>query len=199
VRTSSSDSGCNDSTNERDSRGATTENDGFSVVAATSSTSGLRPPQQRVLLRLREPVHLVDEQHRLLVEPVAAAPGVVDHRAQLADSRRQRRERDEVPVPDARQQPRQRGLTGAGRPVQQHRRRRSALDEAAQRRAGPQQVRLPDHLVQRPRPHPHGQRRGGRRHRGRGRVRFLQVEQAVTTLLAGTHRRPACHRAGRRG
>ena len=50
-----------------------------------------------------------------------------------------------------------------GGPVQQHRRRRAALDEPPQRRTGPQQVPLPDHLVERARTHPHGQR--GRRGR----------------------------------
>jgi len=42
------------------------ENDGFSVVAATSSTTRFSTAQQRVLLGLGESVHLVDEQHGLL-------------------------------------------------------------------------------------------------------------------------------------
>jgi hypothetical protein len=91
--------------------------------------------EQRVLLGLGEAVHLVDEQHGLLAAVVAAAAGVVDDLAQLLHPRAQGGQRHEVPVADAGQQPRDRRLAGPGRPVEQHRRRRAALDQPAQRGA----------------------------------------------------------------
>ena len=51
-----------------------TLNDGFSVVAATRTTEPvLHTGQQAVLLRLGEPVDLVEEQHGLAVVEVALA------------------------------------------------------------------------------------------------------------------------------
>ena len=61
----------------RDSSGEITEKNGFSVVAATRVTQRFSTPgQQGVLLGLGEPVHLVDEQHRLAAaaRPARRAP-----------------------------------------------------------------------------------------------------------------------------
>ena len=113
--------------------------------------------QQRVLLGLGEPVHLVDEQHGLLAVRGRAARDV-DDRAHLLDPGRQRRQRLEPAAGGLRDQRRQRGLTGAGRAVEDDRRRTRALDQAAQRRARLQQVVLADHFVEGRRTHPHRQR-----------------------------------------
>ena len=187
---SSSVSGSRASTSERDSRGETTENDGFSVVAATSSTSRSSTAlEQGVLLGPAEPVDLVDEQHGLL--PAVATPArVVDHGSEVLHARRERGQGDEVPVPCRRsftrsafaphsEEPGERRLPGAGRPVQHDRRRGAALHEPAQRRARRQQVGLPDDLVERARAHPHGQGRAGAAVRLGRRFRLQQVEQAV--------------------
>ena len=67
--------------------------------------------------------------------------------------------RDEPPADRARHQHREGRLAGAGRAVQHQRRRRGALHQPAQRRAGTQQVVLADHLVERGRAHADGERR----------------------------------------
>ena len=69
----------------------------------------------------------------------------------------------------------------------------AALDEPAQRGAGPQQVALADDLVERPGAHADGQRRGrGAARAGRvgdpGGYRVVELEQAV-----GVHQPKACH------
>ena len=69
-----------------------------------------------------------------------------------------RGERHEARVRLGRQQPRQRRLAGAGRPPQDQRRQLARLERAPQQLARPEEVRLADELVQRPRPHPLGQR-----------------------------------------
>ena len=92
--------------------------------------------QQRVLLGLGEPVHLVDEQHGLLAVRGGAARDV-DDGADLLDAGRQRRQRLEPAAGGLRDQRRQRGLAGARRAVEDDRRRARALDQAAQRRTRP--------------------------------------------------------------
>ena len=141
--------------------------------------------QQRVLLGLGEPVHLVDEQHGLLA--VRGRPaGDVDDGADLLDPGRQRRQRLEPAAGRLRDQRRQRRLAGARRAVEDDRRRTRPLDQPAQRRARLQQVVLADDLVEGRRPHPHRQR--GRRAdgasgaAGRGRLAG-DVEQTVGHAL----------------
>ena len=115
--------------------------------------------EQRVLLRLVEAVHLVEEEDRALpalAEPVAGAlEGVAHvlhagaHRAELleglagvgGDGLRQRR------------------LPGARRPPEDHRRQPVALHQGPQRLPRIEQVRLPDDVVEVPRPQPRRQRR----------------------------------------
>ena len=140
---------------------------GFSVVAATSVTQRFSTAgQQRVLLGLGEPVHLVDEQHRLAAGHPALAARLLDDRADVLDAGVDRRELGERPAGRRGHQVGQRRLAGAGRPPEDHRRRPGhpalALDQPAQRRAGDQQVLLADDLVEGARPHPHGQRLVGR-------------------------------------
>ena len=54
--------------------------------------------------------------------------------------------------------PRERRLAGARRPVQDHRVRPPLLDRGAQRRAGAEQMRLSDELLEAARAHAHRQR-----------------------------------------
>ena len=72
----------------------------------------------------------------------------------------------------------ERGLAGAGRPEQDQRHRRVALDQPAQRRARAEQVLLADDLVQGARPHPGGQRRVGSTGAGPGEA--LRLEQVIS-------------------
>ena len=147
---SSSDSGSRVSSSERDSSGEMTEKNGFSVVAPMNVTQRFSTRgQQRVLLGLVEPVHLVDEQHGLRGRSCRARGGPASMAARTsltpavtAESSTKRRlvaPADHVG---------ERGLAGARRPPQEQRHRRVALDQPAQRRAGAEQVPLADHLVQ---------------------------------------------------
>ena len=168
---SSSVSGCSASTSERDSSGETTENDGFSVVAATSSTS------------------------RSSTAPSSASCWVLENRCTSsmnstvccprsragAGRRRSRRAAPSRPT-TARTARRSAGSCRRPHPPARTARSRasvvfpvpggpcSSTDAAAppstSRRSGApgaQQVGLPDDLVERARAHPHGQRRGRRR------------------------------------
>ena len=140
--------------------------------------------QQRVLrlAPLVEPVHLVDEQHRLpaahgqliagLLHRGPAVPlHACHHRGQLHE-----------PAPgDLADHIGERRLAGARRPPQQHRHRRVVVGELAQRRPVPRQVTLADHFIEGARAHPDRQRRGGLL-RFRGGV----VKQAVCLARIGS-------------
>ena len=72
---------------ERLTSGALTSKNGFSVVAPIEHDDPvLDRVQQRVLLRLAEPVDLVDEQDRALPEKAEAVGRRRDGRAQLGDA-----------------------------------------------------------------------------------------------------------------
>ncbi len=123
--------------------------------------------KEDVLLSLGEAVHLVDEEHGLGLPRRDPALGVLDHLAHVLDARGDRREFHE-PAPTG-HEVRERRLARAGRPPQQDGGRGARLlDEAAQGAALGQQVILPHHLVDRPRPHAHrdGARCGGAGHAG---------------------------------
>ena len=130
--------------------------------------------QQRVLLGLGEPVHLVDEQHGLRAVHAQRAAGGVDRGAHVLDPGADRGKLHEATLGHLADHVGQRGLAGARRPPEQQRHRRVVVDQLAERRAGAGQVPLADHLVQGARPHPDGERRG------RARRRFFRlVEQAL--------------------
>ena len=115
--------------------------------------------EQRVLLGAVEAVHLVEEEDRalpVLPEPIARS---VDDLANILDARAHRRQRLERLGGDAGDEPGDRGLARAGRSPQHDRRQAVALDEDPQRTPRPEQVLLPDDLVQRARPQPCRQRR----------------------------------------
>ncbi len=146
--------------------------------------------QQGVLLGLAEPVHLIDEQHRLDAALREGSPRTGDDLAHFLDARRDGRDLDEAPVRVPADQRRDRGLAGAGRTPQEQRERLVGVDDLPQRRPGGQQVLLADELVERARPHAHGERRrrvvvvreAATTGCGRGRIR--QVEQPVVTHAA---------------
>jgi hypothetical protein len=73
--------------------------------------------------------------------------------ADVLDAGEHRRERDELGVEGLGHQPRQRRLADARRPPQDHRVRLARLEGQAQRLARPEQMLLPDDLVERARPH----------------------------------------------
>ena len=114
--------------------------------------------QDGVLLRLVEAVDLVDEEDRpdaVAAESVARSR---DHGPDVVDARRhggELLERGAGPLGD---DARDRRLSGARRPEEDHRRRAVVLDRASQRRAGPEHVLLADEVVERRRPQAHGER-----------------------------------------
>ena len=111
--------------------------------------------QERVLLRAVQAMDLVEEQHRA----AALALRAVDHGADLLHARGDRGERLEVGADCLREQPRDRRLAGAGRTPEDQRRQRARVHERAQTGARREQLRLPDHLVEPPRPHALRERR----------------------------------------
>ena len=113
--------------------------------------------QQRVLLGLVEAMDLVEEEDRALAARVAAVLGALDHLAHLGAPRVDSRGLLEGGARVHREQPRQRRLAGARRPVQDHRVGAALLDRRAQRRAAGEQVLLAHELAQRGRAHAGGQ------------------------------------------
>ena len=148
--------------------------------------------QQGVLLRLVEPVHLVDEQHGLRAGQAELPAGRLDRRPDVLDPGGDRGQLGEPAAGHLADHVGQRGLPGARRAPQQHGHARVVLGQLAQRGARAGQVGLADHLVQGVRAHPHGQR--GRRP---GRFLLSGVEQAArlpATVRAPYHTQTLCLR-----
>ncbi len=112
--------------------------------------------KKRILLRLVEAMHLVEKQNR--VARAAQAARLLDHRADVLDSRLHRRQSDEFRMRSLGHQARQRGFAGARRAPQNHGMRMAGLERAAQRRTRPQQMRLSDELLEGLRAQPISQR-----------------------------------------
>ena len=144
--------------------------------------------QQRVLLRLAEPMDLVDEQHGLAAAVREVAAGAFDRRPHLLDARGDRGDLHERAVGLAADDRRDRGLPGARGSPQKQREGLAALDQLAQRGALGPELGLADELVERPWSHPDGERRGRVRvgleragpwgHRS-GRSQRIGVEESV--------------------
>ena len=115
--------------------------------------------QQGVLLRLVEPMDLIEEEDG--APPLLRHPGAgpVDDLPHVAHPRRHRRQGDELTVGLRRHHPGQRRLARARRTPEDDRRQAVGLDERPQRRARPDQVRLADDLVEGAGSHPRRQRR----------------------------------------
>ena len=114
--------------------------------------------QQGVLLCLVEAVDLVEEEDRALAARVEPVPCAVDHRPHLGPARVHRGGLLERRPSVHREQPGERGLARARRPVQDHRVRPALLERRPQRRPSAEQVLLADELPERCRPHARGER-----------------------------------------
>ena len=115
--------------------------------------------QHGVLLPLVEAVDLVDEEDRpqaVAPEPVA---GSRDDRAHVVDAGGDGGELLERGSGALGDDARDRGLAGARRAEEDHRRRAVLLDRESQRGAGPEHVLLADELVEARRTETHGERR----------------------------------------
>ena len=153
----------------------------------------LHTGQKTVLLRLGEPVELVEEQHRLAVVEIALAAGLVHDLADVLDARghagarrsggwRRWRRGGQGGLPGSRRSPddRRERTGGAAGP----------FDQPAQRAAGPEHVGLAADLVERPRAHPDRERReGGVDVRRAARHAFVACGGEQVRRV--THRRPA--------
>ncbi|MGY4504166.1 hypothetical protein ACVWYH_008123 [Bradyrhizobium sp. GM24.11] len=92
---------------------------------------------------------------------LAAGPRGVECLLQIGDAGEHRRDLLEMQVRRIRQQPRHRGLAGAGRAPEHQRSQRARLQHARQRTVGAEDVILADDLRQRTRPQPVRQRMRG--------------------------------------
>ena len=113
--------------------------------------------QERVLLRAVEAVDLVDEQQRPL-PGLAPRARRVEHFLEVGDAGEDRGNLLEMQLGGVGEQPRDRGLAGAGRPPEDQRAERAGVEHARERAVGAEQMVLPDHLRERRRPQPVGQR-----------------------------------------
>ena len=137
----------NTSTRARDSSAALSSNDGFSVVAPTSTmVPSSITGRKRILLGAIEAMDFVDEQQRAL-------PGLAPRRAppRTPSSGRRRRRKSPRSARNARsvslrQQSRDRGLAGARRPPEDHRAERARRQHAGERAIGAEQMILADDL-----------------------------------------------------
>ena len=115
--------------------------------------------EQRVLLGAVEAVHLVEEEDRaaaLLADAGARPLRDLAHVLHAGGDRRHRLERLAGRAGD---EAGDRGLAGAGRAPQHHRREAVGLDQHPERATGPEELLLADHLVEAARPEAGGQRR----------------------------------------
>src|SRR6267378_1447457 len=125
--------------------------------AYQNNVAGFDVRQERVLLRLVESMHLIDEHDR-------SPPGPArmfrrgHHVLDFLDPRQHRAERNKFRVRHSRNQSRQRRLPTSRRPPQNHRADIVPLDLCAQRFARPEQRLLSGKLIQRFWTHPLRQR-----------------------------------------
>ena len=101
--------------------------------------------QKRILLRAVEPMHLVDEQQRALAHLAPGARGI-EHLLQVGDAGKHRGNLLEMQFGGVRQQPRHRGLAGAGRSPEHQRAQRARLQHPRQRAVGAEDVILADDI-----------------------------------------------------
>ena len=137
----------------------------------------LHPRQQRVLLRLVPAVHLVHEQDSAAASLLGMPVGFLDRIAQVLDSGQHGVDGDEVRAGGVGDDPRQGGLSGSGRSVEDDRGELVRLDRAAQQPARSDDVLLAGHLVQRARAHARGQR-----------LRAVEAVQPGRVASIGRHR-----------
>ena len=145
---------------ERESSGPVSEKKGFSVVAPMrTSEAVLDVREQRVLLGAAEAVDLVEEEDGAPALLAQAGPGPVGDLAHVLHARGDRRQRFERLAGGAGHEAGDGRLAGAGRTPEHDRRQPVGLDQHPQRPAGPEQVLLAEHLVERARPQAGRERR----------------------------------------
>jgi hypothetical protein len=113
--------------------------------------------QQRVLLGLVEAVNLVEEENRRPAAPPPPLPRPLDHRPDLGFPRVHRRLLLKRPLRPSRRDPRQRRLPRPRRPIEDRAVGLAAFHRPPQRRPLTKHMLLPDHLLERPRPHADGE------------------------------------------
>ncbi len=138
-------------------RGGADENDG----------AVFHDRQEGILLRLVEAVNFIHEQDGALLSVLAPLARLLDDFAQFRHPGCHRAEGDEMRARMSGQQMRERGFAAAGRPPQDKRGYFIVFDRAAQRFPRPQDLFLPDELLQRARTHPRCQWRITRNRRFR--------------------------------
>ncbi len=151
--------------------------------------------QERVLLGLVEAVDLVEEEDRRLAGALAAVVGALEHLADLGAPGLDGAELLERGARGRGDDPGDRRLPRAGRPVEDHRVRPPLLDRGAQRGAGAEHVLLADDLVERSRAHARGERPVLGRDGGAPARRLAGVEELVhhrVSMAADGDASPAC-------
>ena len=161
--------------------------------------------QQRVLLGLVEAVDLVEEEDRRLAGGLAPVRRALEHLAHLGAAGLDRRQLLERGARGRGDEPRERRLAGARRPVEDHRVRAALGQRAAQRRALAEQVLLADDLLDRRRAQAHRERRlarrdaGARARRARRRARTAGLPCDQYRHIAIGDRGSGARRGDRRG
>src|SRR5262249_57718809 len=98
-----------------------------------------------------------DEEKRPLPD-LASRPRRVEHLLEVSDAGEDRRDLLEIEIGRSRQQPRDRGLAGAGRPPKDERAERSRIEQARECAVRPEQMVLADDLAELRRPQLIGER-----------------------------------------
>src|SRR6266699_3256131 len=111
-----------------------------------------------VLLCLVEAMNFVDKQNSALSGELPQSPGIFHHFSQVGYARRDSTEPDEVCMRLEGNYLSERGLAAARRPPEDHGRNGVCLNAAAQNSSWPQDVLLPDNLIESARSHSCGQR-----------------------------------------
>src|SRR4029077_7130619 len=115
--------------------------------------------QKNVLLRLIEMMNLIDKQDRLLPRCAEPIGGRREHAAHFGDIAFHAADSNKFCVRHLRDDVRQRRLSAAGRPVENHRGQAIGFNRATQKFARTKNVFLADKFLERARPHPSGERR----------------------------------------
>ncbi|MNM93562.1 hypothetical protein D3C81_1059400 [compost metagenome] len=137
--------------------------------------------QERILLRLVEAMHFVDEQNRAPTVLRGLLLGDFHRLTDLLYPGQHRRHRFEMRLRDFRQQSRQRGFAHARRPPENHRMQGTLLQRLAQRLAASKHVFLTDVLIQIGRAQARGQRL---RDRGAAKqIHGVRLKPRITNLL----------------
>ena len=103
--------------------------------------------KKRILLRLVEAMDLVHEENRRAPRLRKHRPRAGDRIADLLHPGQHGGDGDELGVAGTSEQARERGLAHTRRPPQDHGVQLARLDREAQRLARPQQVLLPNHIL----------------------------------------------------